>query len=75
MSEQNTPTLSDNQYPKIEIEQTEFNVVVVKYYSWNNYEELAHFPYGYKSDEDSSDVAVQKAKDYIKNFNLNTTNQ
>jgi hypothetical protein len=57
--------------PQIEIEQNEFNVVVMLYYSWSHYEELAHFPYGYKSDEDSSEVAVQKAKNFIDLWKLN----
>jgi hypothetical protein len=58
-------------YHSIEIEQNEFNVVVMKYYSWSHKEELARFPYGYKSDEDSSEVAVQKAKDFIDLWKLN----
>jgi hypothetical protein len=58
-------------YPRIEIDQNEFNVLVIKYYSWSHYDELARFPYGYKSDEDSSEVAVQKAKDFIDLWKLN----
>jgi hypothetical protein len=58
-------------YPRIEIDQNEFNVLVIKYYSWSHKEELARFPYGYKSDEDSSEVAVQKAKDFIDLWKLN----
>lgn len=60
-----------NEYPKLEIEQTEFNVLVVRYYSWSHYEKLAHFPYGYKSDEDNSEVAIKKAKDFIDLWKLN----
>lgn len=50
------------QYPRIEIEQEEFNVYVVRYTSWIQRETIGAFPYSHDGEYDSLALAIEKAK-------------
>lgn len=57
-------------YPKLEIEQEEFNVYVVRYDSFFQRTTLERFPYGYESDDQPLADAIQQAKDFVKEYKV-----
>lgn len=52
------------EYPRIEIEQEEFHVYVIRYESFFQHETIAAFPYGYDSDDTKLDDAIKSAKEF-----------